>query len=89
MLVCSLLSFFLVAGPLPRFAGINIEPPRPVPAASPPPPFGGPVRVPPLNPEDVAKFTALFDKSETQGGLITGKPILSGSFKIGLTEPDE
>ena len=81
MAVWSLLTSLLIAGPLPRFAGINIEPPRPVSAASPPPPFGGPVRVPPLNPEDVAKFTALFDKSDTQGGLITGRSIPFRSSK--------
>ncbi|KAL1958355.1 hypothetical protein VTO42DRAFT_4672 [Malbranchea cinnamomea] len=60
-------------GPLPKFAGINTDPPRPVSAAGSPPPFGGPVRVPPLNPDDISKFTALFEKSDTQGGLISGE----------------
>lgn len=67
-----------LAGPLPKFTGINVDSPRPVSAASPPPQFGGAgaVRVPPLNPDDVAKFSALFDKSDTMNGLITGMATL-------------
>jgi hypothetical protein len=62
------------AGPLPRFDGlIDIPSSRASDAgsASPPPP-ANPIRVPPLNPDDVQKFNAVFDKSETPNGLISG-----------------
>lgn len=62
------------AGPLPKFTGISVDASERPPSASPPPSAGGtgPVRVPPLNPEDVNKFSGLFDKSDTQNGLISG-----------------
>lgn len=44
--------------------------PRDPGTTSPPP--GAPIRVPPLNPDDVNKFTSLFDKSDIRGGLISG-----------------
>lgn len=66
---CHLLTYVdCVAGPLPSFSGLNID----VPTATSPPPTGPPLRVPPLNPDDVAKFSALFNKSDTQNGYISG-----------------
>jgi hypothetical protein len=70
------------AGPLPRFDGLIDIPssrasdtgsasPPPGPPPGPPPP-ANPIRVPPLNPDDVQKFNAVFDKSETPNGLISG-----------------
>ncbi|DAA77283.1 TPA_exp: Uncharacterized protein A8136_6543 [Trichophyton benhamiae CBS 112371] len=59
----------LQPGPLPSFSGLNID----VPTATSPPPTGPPLRVPPLNPDDVAKFSALFNKSDTQNGYISGE----------------
>ncbi|EFR01342.1 EF hand domain-containing protein [Nannizzia gypsea CBS 118893] len=59
----------LQPGPLPNFSGLNID----VPTATSPPPTGPPLRVPPLNPDDVAKFSALFNKSDTQNGYISGE----------------
>ncbi|KAF3479422.1 EF hand domain-containing protein [Arthroderma uncinatum] len=59
----------LQPGPLPSFAGLNIDPQT----ASSPPPNSAPLRVPPLNPDDVAKFSALFNKSDTQNGVISGE----------------
>lgn len=65
-----------LAGPLPRFEGIVVEPTSPTPrdaGATSPPPAGGPIRVPPLNPDDVNKFTALFEKSDvSRSGVIPG-----------------
>lgn len=54
------------AGPLPRFEGLTDPPPNPPPNA------GGPIRVPPLNPDDVNKFISLFEKSDVQNGVISG-----------------
>ncbi|KAL1968729.1 hypothetical protein VTN77DRAFT_1555 [Rasamsonia byssochlamydoides] len=61
----------LQPGPLPRFEGLTDAPPSRPSTASPPPP--GPVRVPPLNPDDVNKFKSLFEKSETHNGVISGE----------------
>lgn len=41
-------------------------------AASPSSGAGGPIRVPPLQPDDASKFVALFMKSGAQDGLIKG-----------------
>lgn len=60
-------------GPLPWFEGLTDGPPPRPSTASPPPPAGGPVRVPALNLDDVNKFTSLFEKSETQNGLMSGE----------------
>ncbi|PKX89729.1 EF hand domain protein [Aspergillus novofumigatus IBT 16806] len=66
----------LQPGPLPRFEGVVVEPTSPTSrsaGATSPPPVGGPIRVPPLNPEDVNKFTALFEKSDvSRSGVISG-----------------
>ncbi|EPS29628.1 hypothetical protein PDE_04578 [Penicillium oxalicum 114-2] len=65
----------LQPGPIPRFDGIVVDN-TPVPpesgTASPPPGAGPPVRVPPLQPEDAHKFLALFEKSDTSNGMISG-----------------
>jgi epidermal growth factor receptor substrate 15 len=66
----------LQPGPLPKFEGVVVEPTSPTSrsaGATSPPPVGGPIRVPPLNPEDVNKFTALFEKSDvSRSGVISG-----------------
>lgn len=70
----------LLAGPLPQFDGISVDaaapgPPTPREAGttSPTPAAGGPIRVPPLNPEDVNKFLSLFDKSDVaKTGVLSG-----------------
>ncbi|KAH8691128.1 EF hand domain protein [Talaromyces proteolyticus] len=64
----------LQPGPLPRFEGISVSSPsRPSTASPPPAGQGGPVRVPPLSPEDVNKFGSLFEKSDTPNGVISGE----------------
>ncbi|KAL2359693.1 hypothetical protein RJZ56_007452 [Blastomyces dermatitidis] len=68
----------LQPGPLPKFSGLSKDimeptPQAPPPIASSPPPGAGPVRVPPLVPEDVTKFTSLFERSEVQNGLLSGE----------------
>ncbi|KKZ63203.1 hypothetical protein EMCG_02408 [[Emmonsia] crescens] len=67
----------LQPGPLPKFSGLSkdiMEPtPQAPPVASSPPPGAGPVRVPPLVPEDVTKFSSLFERSEVQNGLLSGE----------------
>ncbi|KAF9886649.1 hypothetical protein FE257_011289 [Aspergillus nanangensis] len=64
-------------GPLPRFDGLVLDtsaPARETGTTSPPPAAGGPIRVPPLNPDDVNKFVALFEKSDVaRSGLISGE----------------
>ncbi|PGH18830.1 hypothetical protein AJ79_00243 [Helicocarpus griseus UAMH5409] len=67
----------LQPGPLPKFTGLNDDVPEPAvhapPVTTSPPPGTGPVRVPPLVPDDVAKFTSLFERSDVQGGLLSGE----------------
>ncbi|RAL12086.1 EF hand domain protein [Aspergillus homomorphus CBS 101889] len=67
-------------GPLPQFDGISVDaapaPPAPREAGttSPTPAAGGPIRVPPLNPEDVNKFLSLFEKSDVaKTGVLSGE----------------
>jgi hypothetical protein len=67
------------AGPLPRFEGIVVDttaPARESGTTSPPPTTAAgaaPIRVPPLNPEDVNKFVSLFEKSDvSRSGIISG-----------------
>ncbi|KAK2766196.1 hypothetical protein FQN54_007712 [Arachnomyces sp. PD_36] len=74
----------LQPGPLPKFVGLSdslaarvaeartatTSPPPPTPTSSGGP---GPVRVPPLNPDDINKFASLFDKSDVQNGLLSGE----------------
>ncbi|KKK26518.1 hypothetical protein ARAM_005814 [Aspergillus rambellii] len=65
-------------GPLPRFDGIPIDTsvpsPREAGTTSPTPASGTPIRVPPLNPDDVNKFTSLFEKSDPgRTGSISGE----------------
>ncbi|KAJ5925588.1 hypothetical protein N7454_008227 [Penicillium verhagenii] len=65
----------LQPGPLPRFDGISVDTTAPAPEpspASPPPGASGPIRVPPLQPDDVNKFVSLFDKSEVVNGIMSG-----------------
>ena len=69
------------AGPLPKFVGLSdglaarVAEARTATASPPPPPAGGngPIRVPPLNPDDINKFASLFEKSDVQNGLLSGK----------------
>ncbi|KAL4983522.1 hypothetical protein BDW68DRAFT_168783 [Aspergillus falconensis] len=67
----------LQPGPLPKFEGISIDAAGPFPrdaGASSPQPAPGPIRVPPLNPEDVNKFVSLFEKSDVaRSGTISGE----------------
>lgn len=39
---------------------------------TPPPGAGGPIRVPPLQPDDAGKFVQLFMKSDVHDGLMNG-----------------
>ncbi|PLB45213.1 UBA/TS-N domain protein [Aspergillus steynii IBT 23096] len=71
----------LQPAPIPRFDGIVVDPAAPAPApareagaTSPPPAPGTPIRVPPLNPEDVNKFLSLFEKSDvSRTGVMPGE----------------
>ncbi|KAI1132195.1 hypothetical protein F5Y10DRAFT_7010 [Nemania abortiva] len=66
----------LQQGPLPKFDGINIAPPpAPAPAplqqqASGP----GPIRIPPLTPEKVSQYAAIFENQSLQNGILPGGP---------------
>ncbi|CAG7991752.1 unnamed protein product [Penicillium nalgiovense] len=66
----------LQSGPLPRFDGIVVDTTASVPESgtkSPPPGPGGPIRVPPLQPDDASKFVSLFEKSDIKNGMISGE----------------
>lgn len=68
----------VIAGPLPRFEGIAVDASAPnsreLGTTSPQPAAGAPIRVPPLNPDDVNKFTSLFDKSDVNHtGVLPGE----------------
>ena len=66
----------LAGGPLPRFEGIpglSYPPPNATPSTLQPQTSGGPIRVPPLTLDKVAQYSALFDESGAQNGLLSGK----------------
>lgn len=67
----------IAAGPLPRFDGFSrpiSSPAQPSPTANiTPQSTGGPIRVPTLTPEKVSEFSALFEKSGAQNGVLGGK----------------
>lgn len=76
-------------GPLPRFDGITLA----VSAASPPPSgapalqaqaTGGAVRIPPLTPDKVAQYTALFERQSLQGNMLSGEQARQIFDKSGL-----
>jgi epidermal growth factor receptor substrate 15 len=67
-------------GPLPKFdGGVGGGPAIPPPPTGPPPgaiqpqSSGGPIRVPPLTPEKVNQYAALFEKSGAQNGILPGE----------------
>ncbi|KAI1271522.1 hypothetical protein F5Y07DRAFT_392693 [Xylaria sp. FL0933] len=72
----------LQQGPLPKFDGINIGPaPAPAPAPVPAPaPLQqqasgtGPIRIPPLTPEKVSQYAAIFENQSLQNGILPGGP---------------
>ncbi len=69
------LKFPSAGGPLPRFD--EIEPPsHAAPNAAPPPlqpqQSGGPIRVPPLTPDKVSHYSALFEESGARNGVLSG-----------------
>ncbi|KAJ5825003.1 hypothetical protein N7447_007343 [Penicillium robsamsonii] len=66
----------LQSGPLPRFDGIVVDTTAGIPESgtkSPPPGANGPIRVPPLQPDDANKFVSLFEKSDVKNGMISGE----------------
>lgn len=79
-------------GPLPKFDGVNITYPPPPPLTSSPPPPPPPpiqqaqlsgqgmIRVPPIMPQDVERFTGLFEKSGAQDGVLPGD-VAKGIFQ--------
>lgn len=70
-----LIPHLLIAGPLPRFDGIVVDTTASIPESgtkSPPPGAAGPIRVPPLQPDDANKFVSLFEKSDVKNGMISG-----------------
>ncbi|KAI1173043.1 hypothetical protein F4777DRAFT_478481 [Nemania sp. FL0916] len=72
----------LQQGSLPKFDGINIAPPpAPAPAPAPAPsPLqqqssgSGPIRIPPLTPEKVSQYAAIFENQSLQNGILPGGP---------------
>ncbi|KAK2805136.1 hypothetical protein FQN50_006381 [Emmonsiellopsis sp. PD_5] len=64
----------LQPGPLPKFTGIPVNT---EPAA----------QFPPLKPEDAAKFTALFDRSDVHNGILSGDKAKDIFERAGLPTP--
>ncbi|KAI0506577.1 hypothetical protein F5B22DRAFT_441766 [Xylaria bambusicola] len=64
----------LQQGPLPKFDGINIGP-APAPAPLQQQASGtGPIRIPPLTPEKVSQYAAIFENQSLQNGILPGGP---------------
>ncbi|GAP83790.2 putative UBA TS-N domain-containing protein [Rosellinia necatrix] len=64
----------LQQGPLPKFDGINIGP-APAPAPLQQQASGTvPIRIPPLTPEKVSQYAAIFENQSLQNGLLAGGP---------------
>lgn len=64
----------LQQGPLPKFDGINIGPP---PAPSPLQQQASgttPIRIPPLTPEKVSQYAAIFENQSLHNGILPGGP---------------
>ncbi|KAI1368912.1 hypothetical protein F5Y08DRAFT_206972 [Xylaria arbuscula] len=65
----------LQQGPLPKFDGINIGPPPASPAPLQQQSSGtGPIRIPPLTPEKVSQYAAIFENQSLQNGILPGGP---------------
>lgn len=66
-------------GPLPRFDGIT-APANPstntAPSPLQPQQSGGPIRVPPLAPDKVSQYSALFEESGAHNGLLSGTTVM-------------
>src|SRR5208282_2776870 len=77
-------------GPLPKFdgnigtIGVPLPPPGPPPGQLQPQASGGPIRVPPLTPEKVIQYSALFEKSGAQDGILPGEQAKQIFEKAGL-----
>jgi epidermal growth factor receptor substrate 15 len=77
-------------GPLPKFdgnlgtGGVPLPPPGPPPGQLRPQVSGGPIRVPPLTPEKVNQYSALFEKSGAQDGILPGEQAKQIFEKAGL-----
>ena len=69
----------LQPGALPRFEGIALAPAPLATQSTGPTPLqaqgtgGGPVRIPPLTPEKVVQYTALFERQNPQNGMLSGE----------------
>ncbi|KAI8630966.1 hypothetical protein F5Y19DRAFT_41462 [Xylariaceae sp. FL1651] len=64
----------LQQGPLPKFDGIVIGP-APAPAPLQQQGSGtGPIRIPPLTPEKVSQYAAIFENQNLQNGMLPGGP---------------
>ncbi|KAI0542068.1 hypothetical protein GGR58DRAFT_453873 [Xylaria digitata] len=64
----------LQQGPLPKFDGINIGP-APAPAPLQQQASGNaPIRIPPLTPEKVSQYAAIFENQSLQNGILPGGP---------------
>ncbi|GAW22019.1 hypothetical protein ANO14919_115530 [Xylariales sp. No.14919] len=64
----------LQQGPLPKFDGINIGP-APAPAPLQQQASGTtPIRIPPLTPEKVSQYAAIFENQSLQNGMLPGGP---------------
>ncbi|RDA82509.1 hypothetical protein CP532_3177, partial [Ophiocordyceps camponoti-leonardi (nom. inval.)] len=59
-------------GPLPRFDGVQLAAPPSSPPALQAQGTGGAIRMPPLTPEKVAQYSALFERQSLQGNMLSG-----------------
>ncbi|CCC13994.1 unnamed protein product [Sordaria macrospora k-hell] len=88
----------LSQGPIPRFDGFTPTPaPVPVPGPGPQSPAvpaamvspqatgSGPIRIPPLTPEKVSQYSALFERQPLQGNMLPGEQAKQIFEKSGLS----
>ncbi|KFY61316.1 hypothetical protein V497_02996 [Pseudogymnoascus sp. VKM F-4516 (FW-969)] len=76
-------------GPLPKFdgtapGGAAAPPSGPPPGPIQPQTSGNPVRIPPLTPDKVNQYAALFEKSGAQDGILAGEPAKQIFERAGL-----
>ena len=77
-------------GPIPKFDGGLPGGAAPPPPQGPPPgplqpqTSGNPIRVPPLTPDKVNQYAALFEKSGAQDGILAGEPAKQIFERAGL-----
>ncbi|KAH7321234.1 hypothetical protein B0I35DRAFT_450653 [Stachybotrys elegans] len=75
----------LQKAPLPRFDGFTLSPNSPASPALQAQVTGGGIRIPPLTPDKVAQYAALFERQQLQANVLPGEQARQIFDKSGLT----